>query len=153
MNLYPRIFPRLVITLCVVTSFLASGLETYACTCMGQSSMKESVRTVDILVTGTILAQNSYPDFICYTVVVSRDFKDTAPADTIYIYSGHGNGDCGFVFAPEKEYIVYAYISPYLEKYSTNERNGRIGREYVTDICTRTQQKNEEEIENIEKEL
>jgi hypothetical protein len=155
MNIYQQNSSRLVAVFLVIPLFFVFGLEMYACTCAGRPSVKKSIQTQDIIVTGKIIAKQDYYDLelVCYTVLVSRDFKHTAPGDTIYVYSGQGDGNCGIGFILEREYIIYASGAPYLDKYWLDERVGRIGREYVTNICTRTQTKNDEEIAAIEKEL
>jgi hypothetical protein len=153
MNILRRMCNCLGVFLLVTTLLVAGRQDTYACTCMGGHSLSDAVRTTDVLFTGTLLARHEYGRVVCYTIAVSRDFKKTAPGDTIYICSGYGNGDCGFMFEPDKEYIIYASVSRYLEEYLANERTERTGREYWTDICTRTREKDDEEIAAIEKEL
>lgn len=75
-----------------------------------------------------------------FTIIVDTSFKGSHPNDTLKIWTGIGDGDCGFPFMIQKKYLIYAqaeYKINYIEK-----KLGRTKEElegiYRTDICRRT---------------
>ena len=76
----------------------------------------------------------------------SRIFKGEKMGDTMAVITGMGGGDCGYIFEVGKEYIVYCDQ----EKQSLRGKT-EVPAFLTTNICTRTQLKNEEEIAFLEK--
>lgn len=78
-------------------------------------------------------------------------FKGNTTSDTITIYTGIGHGDCGMSLEIGKNYIFYLYFcGKELGKgiptyYFTNQLEYKLDR-LSTDICTRTQLFNLNEI-------
>ena len=62
--------------------------------------------------------------------------KGKPQQETFTIYTGMGNGDCGFGFSEGGRYIIYANLSA--------------DKEYWTSICSRTQTFRKNELQQLE---
>lgn len=119
-----------------------------ACSCIGESTVKGSVKSSDLVIIGNILSgervdvadtswllgKDSFGNdrFVVlskmkYRVLVTQTFKGKFKGDTITLVSGLGNGDCGYRFNAGSSYIIYGYAD------ATSRSNS-----FMTDICTRT---------------
>ena len=77
-------------------------------------------------------------------------YKGKTSSDTLTIYTGRGGGDCGFRFEAGKKYIVYADAKSYLLPYRKDVKVPEGDNIYWTNICTRTQTYNKQEVSGIE---
>lgn len=112
-----------------------TGLQLGACSCIGESTVKGSLKSSDLVVIGKVISGVEVPfvdsEFsftfhrMHFQVVVTRNFKGGKENDTLTVITGMGHGDCGYQFSVDKSYIIYGYKTE--------------GRDiFETDICTRT---------------
>ena len=71
---------------------------------------------------------------------------------TLTILTGNGGGDCGFRFIEGQSYIVYGERDNYLFDVEDGIKTTRFKDAYWTNICTKTQQFNQDEADSIAKE-
>lgn len=141
--------------------------ETQACSCLGASLVENEVKRSDLVAIGKVISIKtvSYqaqmikdvPDFI-YTrkiskvkIRISTIYKGETKQKDIFIYTGVGNGDCGFPFEKGEEYILYTnkYASPFFRTQITAPKP--LKNTIWTNICTRTQELNEKEVAELDK--
>jgi hypothetical protein len=147
-----------------ILTFLLFALfsqETKACTCVGESTIKDEIHKRDAVFVGTIIEKEEIriydtlsPNNVIfrvdmkYTVVIETKFKGQQFGDTAFVFTGVGGGDCGFNFRVGQKYLVYAdhlktgdrYNGPlYIDKKSA----------FRTSICTRTKPYNKSEERQI----
>lgn len=85
-----------------------------------------------------------------YTLQVEREFKGRMVADQVIVYTGMGNGDCGFQFKLNERYIVYGDRDDVrADRYMADKQLYGRGI-YWTGICTRTRLYDEEEVKQLE---
>jgi hypothetical protein len=122
-----------------------------ACSCIGESTVKGSVKSSDLVIVGNILtgeridvADTSWSPgkdslgndrFVVrskmkYRVLVTQTFKGKFKGDTITLLTGMGSGDCGYHFNVGSSYIIYGYKDA--------ASNGWRSNTFTTNICTRT---------------
>ncbi|MCG8576832.1 MAG: hypothetical protein MI810_18270 [Flavobacteriales bacterium] len=153
----------------LLLSLFFTSNETYACSCIGESEVKDEIKRSDAVLTGTIISKelillsdtlmtsgDSADAFVMemaiakYQLMVNTVYKGKFTSDTITIYTGIGGGDCGVRFMEGEEYIVYgenkSHFNHFNSKPTTLERENIIW----TNICTRTTRMNSNEIEAIE---
>ncbi len=150
--------------------------KTFGCTCGGTSTINRAVKDADVVTVGTILTKSveflpdsskyqemidmGWPEdqideslygfsIIKLTLSIETILKGTITSDTLTILTGMGHGDCGFHFDVGKKYIVYgkheSYFGEFIHHISfPNERQI-----IWTNICTRTQEYNAEEIRRL----
>lgn len=140
----------------------------FACLCKGERTVKEEFKYSDAVVVGTIvsmqeltipdpeleemlpsLSKNFETNIARYELIVSEIYKGRIKADTLIIYTGMGNGDCGIRFEIGKNYIVYGTRNS-----SFGVANAQILKSenaVWTHICSRTMQHNAKEINEIKK--
>ena len=142
---------------------------TFACTCWGDSNVKNAMKYSNYVFTGKVIASERvslFPESLLgtfwdyefsrifykkmkYTFEVLEIYKGKQTADTLIIYSGFGDGDCGYTFHIGDDYIVYATWNKTLK-----ESDHSTPLKFLeTDICTRTQPFNIDEIKEIESSL
>ena len=150
---------------------------SFACGCLGTSTVKGGLKYSNFVFLGKVIDSEPVSllpkDYVAYpwlteeenepfvkfreifskrmkyTFVVSEIFKGNITTDTIAVYSGFGNGDCGYTFHIGNEYIVYATWNK-----SLKGCDGSILLKFLeTHICTRTQPFNINEIKEIESAL
>ncbi len=155
-----------------------------ACSCRGKSKQTTAteLRKVNVVIKGRVLNVSNYVEcdtlarslaglrvdttklkyyereYNLFKVAVDMKFKSpsTMP-DTIYILTCKGDGDCGFPFEIEKEYIIYGYNR--VERKVVTELEGKQFRRklvetksldtYNTNICSLTQLSNDKELANL----
>lgn len=145
--------------------------ELLACSCVGQDSVKEAVKKSDAVVVGTIISQEFmlygdisedtvmrmlekelYPHItpiMQYSLVCKTVYKGKITRDTIAIFTGIGNGDCGVRFTVGETYIIYGQKEPY---FATDAIPLPKGENILwTHRCSRTRVFQQEEISDIEK--
>ena len=138
--------------LSILFIILSGQLKCWGCTCIGTSDVNTAVKIAQLVVTGKVIGRKEIvvdsdtmiPDFsikmIDYTIVISKVYKGNAGKDTIIIRTGYGNGDCGFRFIINQNYLIYAMREDkirYTQKKPGRSKKGLRGI-YRTDICTRT---------------
>ncbi|MEL1255346.1 hypothetical protein AAEO57_16265 [Flavobacterium sp. DGU38] len=115
--------------------------------------MKKAINHVDVLFTGKIISREIYTDSnfpnmilkkVIYTVLVTEKLKGDIKTDTIKIYTGLGNGDCGVEFEIGKSYIIYSNYEEELFK-------TKVPKFLSTDICTRTSEFKDIEFKKIKR--
>lgn len=140
-----------------------------ACSCLSEMSIKDAFIYSHYIFVGKVVAKRTilyrmtdiwlkydttkYGNRVFqkeyeYSFLVQRFFKGSYNNDVdsvIKVTTGASGGDCGFPFRFENDYIVYANFrnslkSPYTYTLKTN-------------ICTRTCDYNETEIEELENEI
>jgi hypothetical protein len=148
-----------------ILTIVLLNFETKACTCIGESAVKDEIENKDAVFVGTIaeseeiriydtLSPNKtiYRVELKYTMVVETIYKGLQFSDTTYIFTGSGGGDCGFNFQIGQKYIVYARNLKTEDRY-----NGPVFIDkksaFYTNVCTRTRKYQDEEIKEIEKYL
>lgn len=150
--------------LTILTIVLLSN-ETKACTCIGESTVKDEIKNKDAVFVGAItdseelriydtLIPNKtiYRVEMKFTMVIETIYKGRQISDTTFIFTGSGGGDCGFNFQIGQKYIVYAGHFK-----TANRYNGQVFIDkksaFYTTICTRTRKYQDEEINEIERHL
>jgi hypothetical protein len=129
-----------------------------ACSCVGESSLKKSIKNSDVIFNGITLNKKEFeinlnlntkrkPYYITkveYTFLIINKLKGVNILDTIKIITGVGGGDCGIEFMIGREYLVFA---KYSNKYY---QGGKIVSPFIyTDVCSRTKLSNKKEIKKI----
>jgi hypothetical protein len=73
-------------------------------------------------------------------------FKGKKKGQKVVVYTGLGKGDCGFLFIKGQRYILYGneQASPFWRNRTVPPKG--LAKVYWTDICTRTQGFNAEEV-------
>jgi hypothetical protein len=87
------------------------------CTCMAPHPTAEAVRNASAVLEGAAGTQRSYglPNQAGLSTVtrilVDRVWKGTVK-DTIFVFSGSGGGDCGFLFTSGTRYLLFLSQDP-----------------------------------------
>jgi hypothetical protein len=141
--------------------------KSTACSCIGQGTVKGEIKGSDVVLVGTILREwfktlegppilkRRLGDTISrmspqkkpisvYEVLVETLYKGKIKKDTVRIFSGVGGGDCGIGFEIGVKYIIYGKKRRFFG--DQIERNA-----YWTDMCTRTINYDQSEIDEIQK--
>ncbi len=160
------------IATCILTTILLLNIpsQMYACSCVGESTVVNAVKYADAVFTGTIISKEHisltdsaiiklFPDnptlqkspmasinIARYNLVVHTRYKGAITADTIFIYTGVGGGDCGVQFQVNKQYIIYGDSESYFGSRFPKQDNV-----YWTNICSRTSVYTDDEIAELEK--
>ena len=150
--------------------------EAFACTCIGESSVKSAIKSSDVVLNGRILTKetfaiydssdiemfhvdsmssNATPEqiFMKYVLAVDEVFKGKRNLKEIEIISGVGGGDCGNNFDVGKDYIIYGSKQSYFGNNNEHKAPSENKNVFWTNICTRTQELHSKEIEQIRSEL
>ncbi|HLP95602.1 MAG TPA: DUF4932 domain-containing protein [Saprospiraceae bacterium] len=165
------------ITLCLLFCCALAGMPAaQACSCIGESPVKDQLKQMDAVVVGTVVA-SEYVQLLPnkqtleliardstqasrymreiyvakYTVLVEKIYKGMHIRDTVYIYSGRGGGDCGYKFKTEERYIIYGEKKSYFDGLFEHFVYPEGKNIYWTNICLRTTEYNENEIKELEK--
>lgn len=134
--------------------------KIHACTCIGDISVKNEIKRSDVvflgevvkidIVTVNLLDTNFNIDIDLHILKIQMliyfIFKGQLKSDTITVYTGMGEGDCGYNFELGKKYIVYA-------DYETRFFNfcDKVPKFLSTNICKRTCELNSTELEELSK--
>lgn len=140
--------------------------QAIACDCIGEVTVKDAVKSSDIVITGQVLTKEiitvkdtldmgpytttNSPQYDMtearYTILIVHRHKGKFKSDTLTIITGTSGGDCGFLFEIGKKYIIYG----------SNERDNGFHKpkklpnnDYWTNSCTRTVLYNEKEFQEI----
>ncbi|WP_445454694.1 hypothetical protein [Flavobacterium sp. 25HG05S-40] len=136
-----------------IIPFLLFTSSSIACTCIGKTKMKKAINHVEVLFTGKIISREIYTDSIfpymilrkaVYNVLVTERLKGEIKTDTIKIYTGLGNGDCGVAFEIGKNYIIYS-------NYENELFDKKVPTFLSTNICSRTSKFEDNEFKKIKR--
>ena len=117
----------------------------FACSCIGNLTVKQSVKKHDAIIYGTVISRNEFESKDSglpigfksfraeYAVLVKRAFKGNFQKDTIKVVTGLGGGDCGIKFKLGVNYVIYA---DYEDRFF--ESGEKVDSFLTTNICTRT---------------
>ncbi len=161
---------KLIRVFLVFSSLFFLSEENFACSCIGKRNVKSELKKSAVVFSGIVMHIESVfipdstlvndlkasgantdsisPNFLgdymrMITLKVETKFKGSFKTDSISILTGFGSGDCGFPFELNKSYIVYANK----RKYAFGKSRPQIKNFYWTDICTRSQELNQEEMQ------
>ncbi len=159
--------------LLIILAILLQTNWSAACSCVGESTVKESIKTSDLVAVGIVISKefvtvtdseqvrllkpnaseyNSFPyshTIAKYQVVIGQRFKGQNTTDTITIYTGVGGGDCGNEFIVGNNYILYGSNKTFFGQINNNFEYPNGQNVYWTNICTRTQLFNDKELNEI----
>jgi hypothetical protein len=111
--------------LLALLALVAAPATTRACTCTEPPSFRQAYVQSQAIFRGTVTGIRSAATYyaqIWVTLQVDHRWKGEVPA-AVEILTGENEASCGFAFAVDSEYLVYAL--PY-------------GEELSTDLCWRT---------------
>lgn len=86
-----------------------------------------------------------------YELLVQDIYKGKITSDTLTIYTGLGNGDCGIQFEIGEKYIVYGENETYFGQLNNDFNFPKTKNTFWTYSCLRTTFYNQDEIREIEK--
>ena len=161
-------------TLLLTLGFLLISSGIYACSCIGRHTVKEEIRNSDAVLLGTVISKDLvrlvdsnaikmhaledsptkglYETVVAkYQLVLTSKYKGKTSTDTVEIYTGLGNGDCGVRFEIGKNYIIYGSNSTYLGQLNNDTPYPKGKNIFWTNTCSRTTLENQKEIQEIEK--
>jgi hypothetical protein len=83
-----------------------------------------------------------------FKIVITKSYKETH-LDTVYIRTGYGHGDCGFMFEIGREYLIYGenYTETIYTDFGNRTYDKTLSGTFRTNICTRTKLLSEAEDE------
>ena len=125
--------------------FLMIGTSGFACSCIGESDIRQEVRSTDYIFKGKVVSievitieNEEFPNLKFsqqkVTIELEKKYKGRLSKNMkITLFTGMGGGDCGFKFNLDQSYIVYA--DKIKEGFRLNEGRGKI---LGTNICKRT---------------
>jgi len=160
----------------IFISLLTLGFsDLIACSCQGESTVKGAIISSDFVIVGEIISKDfvDIPDSVQirqnptdtlahkyypyvfriskYKIKVERVFKGETVSDTLDIFTGNGGGDCGYRFKIGEKYIVYGNKESYFG-FLSNGYDYPKGLNCIwTNICMRTSNYYQLEIDEIEK--
>ncbi|MET0945161.1 MAG: hypothetical protein ABWY22_07120 [Flavobacterium sp.] len=143
--------------LLVIVFFIFSTNFSFACSCIGKSKMKKEIENTNVVFTGKIVSRKVYEEKneynenlnfakVEYKVLIIERLKGEIKTDTLTIFTGLGNGDCGIKFQIGKSYIIY---SNYEDEHFNNGK--KVQKYLSTNICTRTIEFENTEYKKIKK--
>ncbi|AFM04558.1 hypothetical protein Fleli_2179 [Bernardetia litoralis DSM 6794] len=147
--------------LIIIVLFTAFSSKVYACDCKGEKLVKEEfelsksvisgrvISREEVIVTDTTIEKNTENIrngrlIVKYTFLISEKYKGKFSSDTIAIYTGIGERDCGVQFEIGENYIVYGIDGIYKDRVFTDKESS-----LWTINCLRTRKYNKKEIEQI----
>lgn len=145
---------------------LILGLTYYqvkACSCR-QGTVEQGFVNADAVLVGRALKKEKlfFTDstfssnsplqvgFARYDFLVTSILKGVLTKDTISIYTGLGNGDCGIIFILGEKYIIYGNEDSYFKNrkgFNLQKSNNA----FWTNMCLRTTFFNRQELRGIKK--
>ncbi|QNK78306.1 hypothetical protein H7F37_04255 [Winogradskyella sp. PAMC22761] len=147
--------------LIIIMLFTAFTTKVYACDCKGEKSVKEEFKLSKSVVSGRVISreevvvtketiEKSTKDsrngrlIVKYTFLISEKYKGEFSSNTITIYTGIGERDCGVQFEIGENYIVYGIDGIYNDRIFTDKESS-----LWTINCLRTRKYEKKEIEQI----
>lgn len=135
-----------------------------ACSCGSKATVELSVKNSDAVFIGKVISvqhlsfidsseENTKPlkvMFAKYDFLVTSLYKGDFTNDTVSVYTGIGNGDCGIIFHVGRKYIVYGYDeSWFIKRKGYRQKSSNNGT--WTHLCLRTTYFNRKELKEIKK--
>jgi hypothetical protein len=150
-------------------------LNSIACSCEGEGTVSGSVKYSDVVFSGQVISRNLTTNYDSLGVVVTGDtskmyfnwrefptavvklkvdkmFKGRLVSDTITILTPPNGATCGYYFQVGQKYIVYATMFDELLITDKLKRRTYDNKTFWTHQCTRTQNWNATEENEIIKE-
>lgn len=160
--------------LLILLTVAIANKKIIACTCT-LNNIASEIRHSKFILSGKILSKEvitvidssyleMFPDapryaiikqqFVKYILSVNEVYKGRITKKEIEVYSGvGGGGDCGYRFKIGKEFIIYGSKETYFG-FIDNDIPYPKGKNIIwTNICTRTQNLNQNELDQIQKVL
>lgn len=144
-----------------------TGIAVFACSCIGEESVKTAFGKYDVIFTGKVLNienmsvqdnKDLVPDnrksrvftfhFQKVTLEVMELYKGKIKKEIVEITTGEGGGDCGFPFQLGQTYLIYSYVQN-----TYFEQGEKVLNYLYTNICTRTTSDFTKESAAIKKEI
>ena len=98
--------------LLIVSMTIDRDRFAFACTCLGIQPLQEAFDGSQVVFSGKAIdletTNEAYPNVIA-TFDVHTIWKGNVTKDPLVLTTGMGGADCGYVFADNEEYLVYAY--------------------------------------------
>ncbi len=143
-----------------ILTFLKSG-QLIACSCDGESTVKESVKYSDIVFKGQVISKTVTSDLSAYNVSIQGDttsfsfmltknpvavfkikvnriYKGKSQSDTISVITPTNKASCGFGFQIGQTYIIYGTTNDEVLSGNSSIRFAINNQTYWTNLCTRT---------------
>jgi len=162
------------ILLTIILTF-AWTLNSYACSCEGQGTVSGGVKYSDVVFSGQVISRTLTTKYDSLGIVVTGDtsdmyfkwreyptavvkikvdkmYKGQLVSDTITILTPPNGAACGYYFQVGQKYIVYATIFDEMLGTSELKRRTFDNQTFWTHQCTRTQNWNTTEENDIIKE-
>lgn len=163
------------IILQIVLILFGFGSSAIACSCKGRRTVPEEVKHSDAVIVGKIVAKKIITlvdsaylvkykhDSVArnlprarlaiaeYEMVVDKTYKGRVTEDTITVYTGVNDADCGIRFEIGKQYLVYADRAAYYADHKKSFKFPVGNNIFWTNTCTRTDVLDRNEIKEIEK--
>lgn len=146
-----------------------SSYAVFACSCIGEESVKAAFRKYDVIVVGRVISIDNITmqvkndpiqerhqaklkvfnfHFKKVTIEVRKIYKGKIKTEIIEIITGQGRGDCGFPFQIGETYLIYSsFENTYFEQ------GEKVSNYLFTDICSRTTHDFIQETAAIKKEI
>jgi len=167
-----------ILTTIAVLLFGFTNKTAIACSCAGESTVEVGYKSADIVASGQVISFETewLPDSTRIKemvelgfpaesldkrlngnylrkvlILVDTVYKGKIRNDTLTIYTGMGGGDCGFRFKEGQKYIIYGDTNSYFGDFFKDQEFPDGQNVYWTNICTRTQEHNRKEINELEK--
>ncbi len=152
----------------LVVLIILGTLNSYACNCSGEGSVKGSVKYYDAVFSGRVLSKKLTTNYDSLGVVITGDstqdhfkwrelptmavkievskmFKGRQVSDTLTILTPFNGAACGYNFQIGQKYIIYGSIYDELPMTDTLKRRSFDRKTFWTHLCTRTRNWNQQE--------
>jgi hypothetical protein len=156
--------PKAILTLTITFVLtLLNSEPLFACSCDGESTVKEAVKYSDIVFKGRVVSKNVTIDLSAFGVTIKGDttsnsfatrqlrnavavfkikvdkiYKGKSQSDTITIITPTNPAGCGVSFQLGQNYIVYGTMNDETLKTNDIKRFSTNNKTYWTHLCTRT---------------
>ena len=153
---------------------LFSAIDASACKCQGQATVSGSVKSADIVFSGKVISRTLTSNYdslgvkimgdttdswfkwskfpsLAIKVKVDKIYKGKSSSETIIILTPARSASCGYGFELGEKYIIYATITDELLPSRKLERQAFDNKTFWTHQCTRTQEWNKLEEEELKK--
>lgn len=152
--------------------------SVFACSCVGESTVEEAYNGSDVVISGNVISitKEWFPDSIRIKSIISQGFptdnldkelfgfylnkvivnvettfKGHITSDTLIIYTGMSEGDCGYDFMVGYRYVIYGDTESFFARFNKDRDYPSGPNTFWTNICTRTQAHNRKEVRKLGK--
>jgi len=102
----------LIFSLLTVSMTIDNDRLAFACTCLGIQPLQEAFEGSQVVFSGKAIdletTNEMYPRVVA-TFDIHTIWKGNITKGPLVLTTGTGGADCGYVFAENEEYLVYAY--------------------------------------------